>query len=99
MPNVDKDITDRIKELGEKSTQILIFLSFAIVAAATLSTVPGLAPSQQLTLKSAIQWWVVAIFPVLLGIAPLKEMAWQRPGWYCFVRWLKVGLLWLALIL
>jgi hypothetical protein len=36
--NTLKNLSNRITELGEKSTQVLIFLSFALVVVATLGT-------------------------------------------------------------
>jgi hypothetical protein len=93
------EIEKRIQELGDKSTQILTFLSFAIVVVATLGTSSSLAPTQKQEMSSAMRWWIAAVFPVLIGIAPLKELAWKKPGWYSFVRWLKFGLLWVSVFL
>ena len=42
---------------------------------------------------------VAALFPILLGILPLKEFNEGRTRWYRFVRWLKFRLLWFAIIM
>jgi hypothetical protein len=38
-----KELEDRISELNRKFSQVLLFLSFAIVALATLKTIQGLS--------------------------------------------------------
>ena len=92
---------DRIKELGEKSTQILLFLSFAMVSIATLENV-GAHASWQPRLDQAFKCWTIALIPTLLGIVPVKELnnaprilkslgvKWSVPlsKWYEWVRWL-----------
>jgi len=88
----------RIKELGDKSTQILIFLSFALVVVATLRSNPALGPEQRMGLSAAMRWWMRAVWPVLLGIVPLKEFRENSMTWYRIVRTTKVLLLWLAAI-
>ncbi len=62
----------RIAELGEKSSQTLLFLSFALVVVATL--LPKISSSQQMTLRLAMSWWTWALFPVVVGILPVKEI-------------------------
>lgn len=96
-------LSNRIKELGDKSTQILIFLSFAITAVVLLRDSRYLEPNQRDTLTYALWFWVGAIFPVLFGILPLKEFVeWlcgdktRWPFWYRKIRTFKFVLLWLA---
>jgi hypothetical protein len=92
-----KATTKRIKELNDKATQVLLFLSFAMVAAVTLrSTLTDGGQKRAATL--ALQWWTVAVFPALLCVLPLKEIRPDDVGWYKILRGLKVALLWLALI-
>jgi len=88
----------RIKELGDKSTQILIFLSFALVVVAALRSNPALGLEQKTALVAAMRWWMRAVWPVLLGIVPLKEFRENSRTWYRTVRITKVVLLWLAAI-
>ncbi len=91
-----KRLEKRIKELGEKSSQTLLFLSFALVVAATLKDKS--ASSQQSALRLAMWWWSWALFPILVGILPLKEIREGNYCWYCFLRWLKSALLWIAVV-
>ena len=91
-----QELSDRNKEFGDKSTQLFIFLSFAILGAVTVRSSPSLGTSQTLAVSGAMGWWVWAFYPVLLGVLPLKEFGWQKPRWYGFIRWLKVLLLWIA---
>ena len=86
-------IEARIKELGDKSTQILIFLSFALVVVATLRSNPALGLEQKTALVAAMRWWMRAVWPVLLGIVPLKEFRENSRTWYRTVRITKVVLL------
>ena len=73
-----KILEDRIKELGDKATQLLTFLSFAIAAALILasSNPVGQGRYQKLALKLAIRCWVLAFVPILLNVLPVKG-AWQ----------------------
>jgi hypothetical protein len=87
-------VSSRIDELNQKCTQVLIFLSFAIVAVALSSQSPLLENAS--LLDKALMRWTVAMFPTVLGILPLKDFCEDRLRWYSFVRWLKVVLLWLA---
>jgi len=93
----------RIKELGDKSSQLLTFLSFAIAAVVFLGYGHDSASSQvaqKIVQSGAMRWWVSAIFPVVFGIFPLKEF-WKicndKLRWYSIVRWFKFWLLWVAL--
>lgn len=102
----DKDkptdsLSTRIKELGDKATQLLTFLSFALVAAILLQTsqVTLLGPCQKTAVKWAIRFWVLAFFPILMNVLPVKEFMWENPRWYRRVRFGKVILLWIAVVL
>ena len=88
----------RIKELGDKSTQLLTFLSFALAVVVILESGPSpLQASQKLALAGAMRSWVCAIFPVVVGILPLKEFRSNNTRWYSIVRWFKFALLWAAI--
>jgi hypothetical protein len=87
----------RIQELGEKSSQTLLFLSFALVVVATLKDKSD--ASRQVELQQAMCWWSWAVFPVLAGILPLKDFGEGKIGWYAVVRWCKVVLLWAAILM
>ena len=99
-PN-EKDLSDRINELGDKATQLLTFLSFAIVAAVLLETAqtPVLAPYQTGAIKWAMRFWVMALFPILINVFPVKDFKWGNARWYDCARWGKFGLLWLSVLL
>ena len=99
-PN-EKDLSDRINELGDKATQLLTFLSFAIVATVLLETAqtPVLAPYQTGAIKWAMRFWVVALFPILINVFPVKDFKWRNARWYDCARWGKFGLLWLSVLL
>ena len=86
----------RIRELNDKATQVLLFLSFAMLAAGTLRLIPALTGGQKFAVTSAMRWWTVAIFPALVCVAPLKDVR-TTVRWYTFVHWLKFGFLWMAL--
>lgn len=92
----------RIKELGEKSTQVLTFLSFAIAAVVLLGYGPDSPSHPELSAKvvqsGTLRLWVLAIFPVVAGILPLKEFRRDNPRWYRIVRWFKFWLLWAAIV-
>ena len=87
-------LSSRIAELNQKCTQVLIFLSFAIVAVALSSESPLLENAN--LLDKALMKWTAAMFPTVLGILPLKDFCEDGLRWYSFVRWLKILLLWLA---
>jgi hypothetical protein len=91
-----EEISDRINELGTKSTQILLFLSFAMLSVATLETI---ASAPTVALNSALWWWKLALLPVLVNILPMKEIRWKTLAWYKFIQWTRFVLLWLAVIL
>ena len=58
-------LKDRIKELNDKASQLLLFFSFAIVGAATLNSQAA---------RAAMRSWVGAVFIVLVALLPLKEI-------------------------
>ena len=92
-------LKERIKELNEKSTQLLIFLSFAIAAVVFLGYANASnSVSQRITQTGVLRWWVIAIFPVIFGVLPLKEFGRNKSGWYRLLVWLKVCLLWAAIL-
>jgi hypothetical protein len=66
-----------------------------MVSAATLEAVKG---EQLAALNGALWWWKLALFPILLCILPMKEFRWKSPRWYRCIRWLRFGLLWIAVI-
>jgi hypothetical protein len=88
-------ISARINELGNKSSQILLFLSFAMLTVATLETVKD-PPTA--ALNCALWWWKCALLPVLAAIVPMKEARWKSRRWYRIIWWTRVGLLWLAVL-
>jgi hypothetical protein len=90
-----KPVENRIKELGEKSSQTLLFLSFALVVVATLKDKSD--SCQQIALKWAMYFWSFALFPVVLGILPLKEHKEGDLCWYTRIRWIKIWLLRVAI--
>jgi uncharacterized membrane protein YhaH (DUF805 family) len=95
-------IIERIKQLGDKSTQLLLFLSFAFVALATLRGTHALTERQQHALTMAMRWWVWAFVPILAGVVPLRDFAERsrnKDRWYKRIRWLKVTLLCVAITL
>jgi hypothetical protein len=71
----------RLGELNNTASQVLIFLSFAIVAAVTFLAVnPG--PAAKGAIHWALRWWIGAIFPTVIGILPLKEIRDRDVLWY-----------------
>jgi hypothetical protein len=91
----DDDLAIRINELATKATQLLQFLSFAILGAATLRS--ARFPADQ-TLVRAMWWWILAVFPILLAVLPVKDVRWNCHGWYRFLVWVKFLLLWVAVV-
>ena len=92
------ELRKRIEELNRKGTQILIFLAFALAGAVLFWSTEGIADLQQDLLLSTMRWWALAILPSVIGILPVKEIRENNGSWYSFVRWLKIVLLWLAII-
>jgi hypothetical protein len=95
----DQALKDRITELGKKATQLLTFLSFAMVVAMTFAGDARLDAGAQRVLHQALWYWTVAAGIVVVGVVPLKEVRWEHAGWYRAVRQLKVGILWVAAFL
>jgi hypothetical protein len=91
-------ISDRINELGDKATQLLTFLSFAMVAAILLETAqpPILEPHQKVAMRWAMRFWVLALFPILVNVFPVKDLKWGNAHWYDSARWVKFVLLWVS---
>ena len=102
--NAAEDLLKRIKQLGEKSTQVLIFLSFTFVAVVTLGEQRGISESQQKFLTYAMRWWICALPIILFCVLPVRDFVEFRcvknkGRWYNVIRWCKVGLLTVAVIL
>ncbi len=89
-----QSLEKRIEEFGTKSTQILTFLSFAMVVVATLGTTVA-DSDQKLAMHNALKWWLRALYPVLFGVVPLKDFCPNKWLWYQMIRWLKFFLLWI----
>jgi hypothetical protein len=97
VPDGPHDFGARINELGNKSTQLLLFLTFAILGAATLMTKD--CAGQERLVRAAAWWWMWAVFPVLLGVLPVKDFNWNNRRWYRFLVYAKCVLLWTSVIL
>jgi len=95
----DDPLRKRITELGDKATQLLTFLSFAIVAAVIVAGFPQLGYCQRVALKWALRCWVLAFVPILVSVLPVKEFVWEDDSWYGKVRKWKVVLLWVSVVL
>jgi hypothetical protein len=93
-------LATRLGELNNTASQILIFLSFAIVAAVTFLTLNPLTPSSaaKTEIHRALRWWIGAIFPTVVGILPLKEIRDQDVRWYRVLLWVRFVLMWSAII-
>ena len=91
------DFATRINELGNKSTQLLLFLTFAILGAATLMTRD--CAGQERLVRAADLVVDVAVFPVLLGVLPVKDFNWNNRRWYRFLVYAKCLFLWTSVIL
>lgn len=90
-------LATRLQELNNSSTQVLLFLSFAIVGAVTYLAI-SLDPARKLAVHSALHWWIGAIFPTLSCIVPLKELGDRNIRWYRSIMWLRFVLLWAAIV-
>lgn len=90
-------IAIRLKELNNTASQILIFLSFAIVAGVTVFT-PTLDMSRRTAVHLALRWWIGAIFPTVIGIIPMKEVRDKDVAWYRFLLRMRLLLMWSAII-
>jgi hypothetical protein len=87
----------RLQELNNTASQILIFLSFAIVAGVTFLT-PAMDLSRRTAVHLALRWWIGAIFPTVIGIIPLKEVRDKDLAWYRFLLRMRLLLMWSAII-
>jgi uncharacterized membrane protein YhaH (DUF805 family) len=95
-------LIERIRQLGGRLIQLLLFLSLAFVAVATLKGNHALTERQQHALTMAMRWWAWALVPILAGVAPLRDFAERsRNHERCYerIRWLKVSLLCIAIVL
>lgn len=101
MKPTEGDLSQRINELGDKATQLLTFLSFAIVSGVLLETAQPqlLAPYQRGAIRWAMRFWVMAIFPILINVFPVKDLKWRNARWYDRARWGKFALLGLSVFL
>jgi hypothetical protein len=99
MPNEIETIGIRIKELGDKSTQVLLFLTFALVVLATMRESATVDAARKVAMNLAMKWWGLALYPVLLGILPVKEFKQDSLLWFQIIRWSKFILLWIATLL
>ena len=90
-------IASRLQELNNTASQILIFLSFAIVAGVTYLT-PSMDSSRRTAVHWALRWWIGAIFPTVIGIIPLKEVRDRDVFWYRFLLRMRLVLMWSAII-
>ncbi len=99
MPNDADLLSDRINALGKKASQLLLFLSFAMVSVATLEAVKG---ERIAVLTDALRWWKFALLPILVSILPMKELSWESVRWYHYIHllrfWLLVGAVMLILV-
>jgi len=102
MNDETKELSDRIKELGEKASQLLTFLSLAFVVLVLFEKSKGnvLTLHQKNLATIAMRWWMGALFFVLIGVLPWEEYCLlfgrNESSWYRRVRWFKFGLLWIA---
>lgn len=101
-PNKDTEaklsfIATRLKELNDTASQILIFLSFAIVAGVTYLAL-SMDLSRRTAVHYALRWWIGAIFPTVVGIIPLKEVRDRDLAWYRFLLRTRLLLMWSAII-
>ncbi len=87
----------RLRELNNTASQILIFLSFAIVAGVTYLN-PAMDLSRRAAVHLALRWWIGAIFPTVIGIIPLKEVKDKDVAWYRFLLRMRLLLMWAAII-
>jgi hypothetical protein len=91
------DLGTRINELGNKATQLLLFVTFAILGAVTLMTKD--CDGRESLVRAATRWWMCAVFPVLLGVLPVKDFSWNNAKWYRFMVYAKCVFLWASVIL
>ncbi|MGB6844559.1 MAG: hypothetical protein WA875_10740 [Candidatus Acidiferrales bacterium] len=90
-------LVTRLTELKSTASQILIFLSFAIVAGVTFIAT-GLESPRKAAVHLALRWWIGAIFPTVIGIIPMKEVRDGNLRWYRFLLWMRFALMWSAIL-
>jgi len=93
-----EELSKRIKELGDKATQLLLFLSFAMVSVATLKSSQGINASWY-PLDTAFFWWKLALLPTLFCVVPLKEISRKNEKAYSNIIKVKLVFLYLAILL
>ena len=101
LSKVDK-YSKRIDELNGKATQILLFLSFAMISVATLENAKEILaqqPTWRHLLDNSFLWWKIALVPTLICILPLKGFHFENEGWYHFLIKFKEVLLWISILL
>jgi hypothetical protein len=101
MADSDDEVSKRIEQLGNKATQLLLFLSFALLAAVYFETSQCrevLGSAQMAALKCAMKWWVGALFPILVSVLPVKELFRLLGLKLSAVRRYKIVLLWAAIL-
>jgi hypothetical protein len=89
-------VIDRLQELNRKATQLLTFLSFAIVAAILLQTnkMGFLTPCEEVAARYSLRFWVMSLFPILAIVLPIHELVGSDRA-----RRVKIVLLWVAVLL
>ena len=97
---VDK-YSKRIDELNGKATQILLFLSFAMISVATLENareIMILHPTWPHLLDRSFFFWKIALIPTLICILPVKGFYFENEVWYHFLVKLKGVLLFASIL-
>ena len=93
-PAIVEKLSRRIDELGTKNARLLLFLSIAMVAVATLK-----AAKSSSELGWTLHWWKLALIPILIGMLPVRELGWESESWYEAIRRTRFVLLWIAIVL
>jgi len=99
LSNVDK-YSKRVDELNGKATQILLFLSFAMISVATLENAKEILaqhPTWPRLLDKSFLYWKLALIPTLICILPVKGIRFENETWYHFLVRTKGILLWLSI--
>lgn len=91
-------LRERLNELNNKSTQVLIFLSFAIAAGALLWTNAPLGNWPKHLAFASMVFWVLAIFPTIFGIWPVQDKWLFDIEVLDKIRWWKVKFLRAAVV-
>jgi len=101
LSKVDK-FSKRIDELNGKATQILLFLSFAMISVATLvnaKEIMALHPTWLRLSDNSFFCWKIALIPTLICILPVKGIHFENEAWYHFLVRSKGVLLWVSILL